>query len=81
MGKVIEARRWRNPKTGRTASVYGSVPWTHEADRADWLMESVGWTIQHPDGTVGIGRAPFETAEQAQAWIAQNPRFPGMRQD
>lgn len=87
MGEVIEARRWKHtgnaaqPATGRTASVYGSVPWVSEADRSAWTLEVVGYTIKHPDGTVGIGRPPFATREEAQAWVDKNPNFPGMQQD
>ncbi len=80
MGEVIESRRWRHT-SGRTASPYGSAPWLSEADRANWALEVVGFTIKHPDGTTGIGRAPFATREEAQAWIDANPHFPGMQQD
>jgi hypothetical protein len=71
-GRVIESKHWRH-RTGRTASPYGSVPWTGApGDReSDWQMESAGWTIQWDDGTVGIGRVPFETPEQAEAWLAK----------
>lgn len=37
-----------------------------------------GWTVQHQDGTTGIGRAPFETEADAQAWCDANPNFSGM---
>lgn len=33
---------------------------------------------QRPDGTTGCGRVPFKTADEAQAHIDRNPRFPGM---
>jgi hypothetical protein len=79
-GKAIEAKRWRHI-SGRTASVYGACPWTSEADEPNWRIESAGWTVQHPDGTTGIGRVPFATKEEADAWIAAHPRFPGMRHD
>jgi hypothetical protein len=87
MGDVIEARRWRhtgnaaNPATGRTASPYGAAPWLSENDRSAWTLEVVGWTIKHPDGTVGLGREPFATKEAAQAWADANPNFKGMQQD
>jgi hypothetical protein len=69
-GEVIPSRRWVH-RGGRTASIYGAVPWTGvPGDREeDWHMEHAGWTIQWSDGTVGIGRVPFETREQAEAWL------------
>jgi hypothetical protein len=78
--RPIEAKRWRHT-SGRAASVYGACPWTSEADEPNWEIETAGWTVQHPDGTTGIGRVPFATREEAQAWCDANPRFPGMRQD
>lgn len=87
MGEVIEARRWRhtgnaaNPATGRTASVYGSVPWVSENDRSAWTLEVVGWTVKHPDGTTGIGKPPWTDKADALAWVEAHPNFPGMRQD
>lgn len=79
-GKVIEAKQWRHV-SGRTASVCGACPWHSEAERTEWKIVAAGYTIQHPDGTQGIGRAPFKTREEAQAWIDRNSRFPGMSQD
>jgi hypothetical protein len=87
MGEVIEARQWRhtgnavNPATNRTASPYGSAPWVSENDRSAWTLEVTGWTIQHPDGTIGLGRQPFASKEEAQAWVDKNPNFRGMQQD
>jgi hypothetical protein len=80
MGIVIENRFYRHT-TGRTASIYGSLPWRNEAEKAGWTLVSEGYTIEHPDGTVGLGRKPFATKEEAQAWVAAHPNFPGMRQD
>ena len=80
MGEVIEAKRYRHTN-GRTASPYGAAPWTSEADRANWTLEVVGYTIKHPDGTIGIGKPPFPTREAAQAWIDANQHFRGMQQD
>lgn len=35
-----------------------------------WRQECLGWTIADDErGTVGIGRQPFATREDAQAWI------------
>lgn len=79
MGEVIESRRWRN-QDGRTASLYGAVPYAQDAEREGWTVETVGFTIRHPDGTIGLGRAPFETREAAQAWVDSHPNFKGMSQ-
>ena len=87
MGEVIESRRWRHtgnalyPASGRTASPYGAAPWLSENERSAWTLEVVGYTIKHPDGTIGIGKPPFPTREAAQAWIDANPHFRGMQQD
>jgi hypothetical protein len=78
--EVVEARQWRH-RSGRTASVYGSTPWLSESDRSSWDLEVVGYTVKHPDGTVGLGRPPFASKDEAQAWIDANPHFRGMRQD
>ena len=71
---VIEARRWVSPSTGRTASIYGSAPWT--GDKGDWHIEVVGWTIEYNFNgrvTVGNGRVPFKTKDEAEAFIAAHP--------
>ena len=70
MYTIIEAKQWRNSKTGATASIYGSCPYYSDADKPDWKIEVKGYTIRNERaGTVGIGRAPFATREEAQAWI------------
>lgn len=77
--EIIPARRWRNTKTKATASVYGAVPWFTEAAKADWEIESTGFTIKWPDGTVGLGRPPFATEAEAAAALARMPKgFTGM---
>lgn len=63
--EVIPAKRWKNMKDGRTASLYGAVPWTNEAEKPFWKLEQVGWTWKNGDGTVGICRKPVETYEEA----------------
>lgn len=78
--EIIPSRRWRNIKTGAIASVYGACPWFTKAAKTDWQMESTGYTIKWPDGTVGIGREPFVTIEAAQACLNRMPGFPGMNQ-
>ena len=79
-GEVIPSIRYRHKPTGRTASIGGAAPWTSEADRGNWLTETVGFTIRHPDGTTGLGRPPFATHDEAQAWVDAHPNFPGMSQ-
>jgi hypothetical protein len=78
-GKVIEHMVWKHT-SGRTASVRGACPWTRESEKADWALSFAGFTIQHPDGTTGLGRPPFTTREEAQAWVDAHPKFPGMSQ-
>ena len=65
--KVTEAKRWKNTKTGSTASIYGSVPWVTEAERPEWIIEATGWTWACDNGTIGIGRKPADTKEEAEA--------------
>jgi hypothetical protein len=64
--EVIESKRWRHTPSGRTASIYGAVPWTQEADKANWAIETIGWTWRLDNGTIGLGRAPAATREQAE---------------
>ena len=63
---VIPSRRWEHTN-GATASIYGACPWTNDADAPNWKIVTVGWTWQHPNGTVGLGRVPAKTREEAQA--------------
>lgn len=79
MGTPIPSRRWRHPD-GRTASPYSSGPWGQTWEQAGYVLETTGWTVEHPDGTVGLGRAPFATQADAQAWCDAHPHFPGMSQ-
>ncbi|MEY2153070.1 hypothetical protein AB7849_19350 [Rhodanobacter sp. 115] len=76
---VIESEHWLNSRTGATASIYGAVPWTRDADAGDWSVVPAGWTIRDlRTGTVGCGRRPFPTAEAARDWIVQqNNRMRG----
>jgi hypothetical protein len=68
---VIESRRWKRDD-GRTASIYGAVPWVSDAERGRWAIESVGFTVRdNQRGTVGIGRAPWPTREEAEAWVSR----------
>lgn len=62
--EVIPAKRWRNVKTGQTASLYGAVPY-HSTDKTDWALEVTGYTWRKSDGTIGLGRTPAETKDEA----------------
>lgn len=73
MAKVIPSRRWQNSVTGATASVYGAVPYVSDADKADWAIVTVGYSIQNDDGTIGQGRRPYASEAEAQAVLDANP--------
>jgi hypothetical protein len=79
--KAVPAICWFHV-SGRRASSGGAAPWHTEAERREWTLQTdpaiVGWTIQHDDGTRGIGRVPFRTEAEALAWMAAHPRFSGM---
>lgn len=70
-GEIIPSKRWENKTTGATASIYGAAPWTGaRGDRQeDWEMKTVGWTVRWSDGTIGIGRQPFQSRREAQDWL------------
>jgi hypothetical protein len=68
MYEVVEAMRWVH-KDGRTASVYGSLPYWGEND--GWEIKKVGYTAYHPNSnTYGCGCPVLTTVENVQAWIA-----------
>ncbi len=69
--EVVEARRWRNVETGVTASIYGACPWWSAAKRQQWIMETIGWTWRLDNGTVGRGRPPVATRQEAIAIMKQ----------
>lgn len=62
---VIESKRWENIKTGQTASIYGAVPYTSELDKDNWKIEISGYTWKLDNGTIGLGRTPVKTKEEA----------------
>jgi hypothetical protein len=69
--EIIESKHWKHI-TGRTASIYGAVPWTSSDDAGNWSIMSAGWTVRNNQtGTVGTGRKPFQTKEEAEAFISQ----------
>ena len=72
----IESKLWRNNQ-GRSASIYGALPYLSEAQRIaeDWRVVITGWTVRNlTDGTIGIGRLPWDTREQANEWISTHAR-------
>ena len=73
MSKVIPYRFYQTPE-GARVSIYSSfVP-------AGATLITQGFTVEHPDGTTGLGRKAFDTESEAQAWCDANPRFRGMSQ-
>lgn len=65
---VIPSRRWRHNTNGRAVSIHSSCPWSGAKGdtRADWSIETAGWTWEMDNGTVGIGCAPAKTREEAE---------------
>lgn len=69
--EIIESRRWR-ASDGRSASIYGANPFRTDAERErdGWRVEVSGWTVRNPHtGEIGIGRKPWETRAEAQAFV------------
>lgn len=64
--EVIPSKVWKNKKNGRTASIYGAHPAGSPAERADWEIVEVGWTWRNSNGTIGLGRAPAKSREEAE---------------
>lgn len=67
--EVIPARHWLHKASGLRASIYGAVPWTGAAGNTeeDWEMVTSGFTWLNDNGTVGLGRVPAATREEADA--------------
>ena len=64
--QATESKSWVNRVTGRTASIYGAVPYT-DGNKKDWTIESRGFTVKNTEsGTVGIGMKPFKTIKEAE---------------
>lgn len=64
--EVIESKHWVNILNGRTASIYGAVPWTRSQDEKHWKLKSRGFTWRLDNGTVGLGRQPVATRIEAE---------------
>jgi hypothetical protein len=70
--EVIPSRVWKNASTGQSASIYGAVPYQRDAAAEGWAIVDVGFTIRDKvSGTVGIGRLPFTTQQEAEK-VAQD---------
>lgn len=68
---VVESRIWKNSATGQRASIYGAVPWVFGPQPKEWSTEVQGFTLQMSNGTIGYGRPPLATREEAQAVMDQ----------
>jgi len=69
MFDIVESKRWVCDD-GRTASIYGAFPWRSDRERSTWRIQIVGYTVQHKKtGTVGIGRQPWKTLQEAEDWL------------
>ncbi len=72
---IIPSRRWKNTRTGQTASIRGAVPYLSLKDQRDWNVETSGFTVRitetNGNVTVGAGRSPFSTLEAASEYVAQ----------
>lgn len=64
---VIPYRVWlRND--GRRASIYGSLPWASDADKANWSLATEGYTVRdNKRNTTGLGKPPYATQAEAEA--------------
>lgn len=69
--EVIESKAWINKITGQRASIYGAVPYTNEVDKQNWSLVVVGYTWRLDNGTVGLGRIPAKTREEAEEVMRQ----------
>lgn len=70
--EVVESRVWSNATTGATASIYGACPWTSDAEREQWDLKITGWTWRLANGTIGMGRKPVDTREEAEEIMTQH---------
>ena len=62
---IIQSKHWKNSVTGATVSIYGSVPYVNEQDKVNWQVVIRGYTWQLDNGTVGLGRQPAKTMNEA----------------
>ncbi len=68
--EVVESKYWKNTRTGATASLTGACPYW--GDPSGWEIASRGWTVRdNKTNTVGVGRTPWKTREEAQSFVDQ----------
>lgn len=63
--EIVQSKHWLNRVTGATASIYGSVPYTSEAEKEHWQIVVRGYTWKLDNGTIGLGRQPAKTMSEA----------------
>lgn len=63
--EIVESKHWKNLVTGQTASPYGACPWVSDSDKRNWKLVVRGYTWKNSNGTVGLGRQPAKTYEEA----------------
>ena len=68
-------RIWKNID-GRTASIFGAAPYTGNNEDGAWAIVEAGFTIFNSrSGTCGIGRKPFESKAEGQAWLDEQRKL------
>ena len=69
--EVIPSRVYKR-EDGLKASIYGACPWNSDAEKARWQCVVQGWTVRdNHSNTVGMGRPPFATKEEAEAFVTR----------
>ena len=67
--EIVLSKIWLH-ESGKTASIYGAVPWVNDDEVVNWKMLNVGYTVMNKkSGIVGIGRKPWATLEEAENWL------------
>ena len=67
--EVVPYAHWLSDD-GRKASIHGAVPWRSNAEKAHWKVVESGFTIYNKhENTYGMGRPPFKTHSEAEAYI------------
>lgn len=69
MFEVVPYRYWKNKVTGAKASLFGAVPYTSDASKAEWEVVEEGFTVYNKvRNTYGAySLQPGATLDQAQA--------------
>ena len=63
--EVIESKVWKRDD-GRTASIYGALPYFGDAEKSRWQIVTRGWTIRdNNENTVGMACIPYKTVAEA----------------